>query len=119
MTMSNHGVDKEANLWAMFLHLSSLAGCIIPLAGFIAPIVIWQIKKDESPMIDEHGKIVVNWIISSVIYGCICLLLSFLLIGIPLLFVLALLSLIFPIIGGVKANNGELWKYPLTIQFLK
>ena len=105
--------------WAMILHFSMLAGFAIPLAGLIAPIVIWQLKKTEMPGIDAHGKVVVNWIISAAIYAAVCALLIVIVIGVPLLWVLGVLCIVFPIIGGIKANNGELWKYPLSIQFLK
>ena len=90
----------------------------MPIAGLVAPIVIWQVKKSEFPVIDEHGRVVMNWIISSVIYGALCFILSFLMIGIPLFFVLAALAVAFPIIGAVKASNGEVWQYPLSIRFL-
>ena len=105
--------------WAMLLHFSLLAGFIVPILGLIVPIVIWQLKKTELPEIDAHGKVVVNWIISAIIYGVACMLLIFLFIGMPLLFLLTALCVIFPIIGGIKANNGELWRYPLSIQFFK
>ena len=103
----------------MFLHLSQLAGFVLPLAGLIVPILIWQIKKVELPGIDVHGKIVVNWIISAVLYGIGCVILLFVLVGIPLLLALLILAVVFPIVGGIKANNGETWKYPLSIAFLK
>lgn len=103
----------------MILHFSLFSGYIVPIAGLIAPIVIWQLKKPEFPEIDAHGKIVVNWIISAVIYACVFLLLILVAIGIPLLMVLGVLCIIFPIVGGIKANNGEVWKYPLSIPFLK
>jgi uncharacterized protein len=109
----------DAKQWAMILHLSLLAGFIVPFAGLAAPIIIWQLKKAEYPELDEHGKMVANWIISSLIYAIVCIPLMFIFIGIPLLIVLSALCVIFPIIGGIKASNGELWKYPLTIQFLK
>jgi uncharacterized protein len=109
--------DRQTRQWAMFLHLSQLAGIAVPLAGLIVPILIWQIKKTDLPSIDVHGKIVVNWIISLIIYAVVCLILAFLIIGIPLLVVLAVLAIVFPIIGGIKANNGEVWKYPLSITF--
>ncbi|MBI4583109.1 MAG: DUF4870 domain-containing protein [Planctomycetes bacterium] len=111
--------DQETNQWAMFLHFSLLAGFVIPLAGLVAPIILWQIKKKELPGIDVHGKIVVNWLISAVLYGIGSAILILLFIGIPLLIALGVVSIVFPIIGGIKANNGEVWKYPLTIQFLK
>lgn len=108
--------DNEARQWATFLHLSLLAGVLVPGAGFVLPIILWQVKKDELPAIDAHGKVVVNWLISALIYGAVCGLLTFVLIGLPLLGILGLLSLIFPIIGAIKANEGVLWTYPLSIR---
>ncbi len=112
-------MEKETRTWAMILHLSLLAGFVIPMAGLIAPIIIWQIKKEEMPEIDAHGKMATNFIISMIIYSMVCVVLSFFLIGIPLLFALAAIGVIYPIIGGVKANNGELWNYPGVIQLIK
>jgi uncharacterized protein len=109
----------EQKQMGMFLHLSQLANLIIPPVGLIAPIVLWQMKKDEMPGLDEHGKMVTNWIISSVIYGAVSVVLAFVLIGFLLLIALGILGIVFPIIGGIKANNGEYWEYPLTIKFLK
>jgi uncharacterized protein len=111
--------EVKTRQWALFLHLSLLAGFIITLAGFIAPIVIWQLKKNELPGIDVHGKIVVNWLISALIYGAIGAILTFVIIGIPILIALGIITIIFPIVGGIKANNGEVWRYPLTINFIK
>jgi uncharacterized Tic20 family protein len=64
-----------------------------------------------------HGKIVANWIISLLIYFPACVVASVILIGIPALIALLIVAVIFPIIGGIKASNGEVWKYPLSIQF--
>ncbi len=109
----------EQKQMGMFLHLSQLINVIIPLGGVIAPIVLWQIKKDEMPALDAHGKMVANWLISSLIYFAVSFVLTFVLIGILGFIALGLMSIVFPIIGGIKANNGELWEYPLTIKFLK
>jgi uncharacterized protein len=110
---------KESKQMGMFLHLSQLLNLLIPVAGIIAPIVLWQMKKDEIAGLDAHGKMIVNWMISCLIYGAISTVLVFVLIGFVGLFAIAVMGLVFPIIGGVKANNGELWEYPLTIKFLK
>lgn len=110
-------LEQQARQWAMFLHFSLLAGYLVPLAGLVVPIVIWQIKKDELQGIDRHGRIVVNWIISHLIYLVVCIPLAFVVIGIPLLIALGIMAVVFPIIGGIKANNGEVWKYPLSIPF--
>ena len=111
--------ERETRTWAMFLHFSLLAGYVAPIAGLIAPIIIWQVQKDKLPGIDEHGKVVVNWLISLILYLILSALLLFIFFGIPMLIVLIVATIIFPIIGGIKANDGQLWKYPLSIPFFK
>jgi uncharacterized Tic20 family protein len=111
--------QREVRQWAMFLHLSLLAGYLVPLAGWVAPIVIWQLKKAEMPELDVHGKIVVNWLISFVIYFIASFLLTCVLIGFPMVVALVIVNVVFPIVGGIKASNGEVWPYPLSIRFLK
>ena len=103
----------------MFIHFSQFFGYVVPLAGLVVPVVLWQIKKNDSEIIDKHGKIVTNWIISVIIYAIVFSLLCFIIIGIPLLFALAVVGIVFPIIGGIKANNGEVWPYPLSIKFFQ
>lgn len=109
----------EERQMGMFLHLSQLANIVIPPVGIILPIVLWQMNKDKMPALDAHGKMVVNWLISSFIYIVISIVLMFVLIGFFLLIAVSICGVVFAIIGGVKANNGELWEYPLTIKFLK
>ena len=109
----------EVNQFCMLMHLAQLAGYIVPFAGLVLPIVMWATNKDHSDVVDQHGKSVLNWIISSMIYMVISAILIFVLIGIPLIFVVAICTLIFSILGAVKASNGEFYKYPLTITFIK
>lgn len=109
----------EQKQWGLFLHLSQLLNILIPFGGVIAPIVIWQMKKDEMPALDAHGKMIVNFMISCLIYGVVSAVLALILVGIIGLLALAVIGVVFPIIGGIKANNGEFWEYPLTIKFLK
>ena len=105
--------------WAMICHLSSLGGYLIPFGHIIIPFIIWSVKKDEFPMVDMHGKEVLNFQISITIWMFISGMLIILLIGIPMLIVLGMIQVIFVIIGALKADRGELYKYPLTIQFIK
>jgi len=111
--------EAHTREWAMFLHLSQLLGFLVPLAGLIAPLLIWQLKKDELPELDPHGKVVMNWVLSALIYLLAASLLVLVVVGVPLLLALLVLAVVFPIIGGLKANAGELWRYPLSIEFLK
>ena len=110
-------LEEQSRFWGMLLHLSMLAGYVSAGAGFIAPIVIWQIKKDELPEIDEHGRNATNWLISKLIYFAIFLPLCLVGIGVPLLILLGILGVVFPIVAAIKANNGEVWRYPLSIPF--
>lgn len=109
----------EQRQMGLFLHLSQLINLVVPPAGIIVPIVIWQTQKDKMPGLDRHGKMVVNFMLSSLIYFVISFILMFVIIGFFGLIALALIGIIFPIIGAIKANNGEFWEYPLTIKFLK
>lgn len=109
--------EKELRLWATLLHLSLLAGLIVPLGGLVVPVVIYLVKKDDVPGLEPHWHVVVNWLLSAIIYAVISIILLVLFIGIFLIWALGLLALIFPIVGAIKANDGEVWAYPLSIRF--
>jgi uncharacterized protein len=111
------GVAANENLWSMFIHLSQFCGYVVPLAGMVVPIVLWQMKKNESRTIDLHGRIVTNWLITEFILAVVFGLLTFIVVGMPLLIALLVVGVVFPIIGGIKANNGEAWPYPCSIRF--
>ncbi|HMA99211.1 MAG TPA: DUF4870 domain-containing protein [Wenzhouxiangella sp.] len=111
--------DKETTTWSLILHLSVLSGLVVPMAGLIVPVVIYILKKDQLPGLTPHAHVVFNWLISVIIYAVISLILMIIGIGVLLFMVLALLSLVFPIIGAVKASEGKVWAYPLSIKFFK
>jgi uncharacterized Tic20 family protein len=108
-------LQRQTNQWAMFIHFSMLAGWVIPLAGIVVPILLWQLKKDELPGIEPHAYVVMNWIVSSLVYAVICYVLLLVVIGVFGFFILGVLTVIYAIVGGVKANDGELWEYPGTL----
>jgi len=103
----------------MIMHLSQLVNVLFFPIGIVAPIVLWQTQKDKMPALDAHGKMVTNWMISMTIYMFVSIVLMFVLIGFLTILAVAIMGIVFPIIGGIKANNGELWSYPMTIKFLK
>ncbi len=113
--MTTSEADKQ---YAMVIHLSQFAGYIIPAVGWVLPLLLWLVRRDSSPYIDTHGKIVMNWILSCIIYTLLGSMLIFLLIGIPLLIALGLCSIIFTIIGAVRASDGIVWAYPLSLPLL-
>jgi uncharacterized Tic20 family protein len=119
--------EAQARTWNMLCHLSALAGFIgVPLGNILGPLLVWQIKKNEFPSVDIHGKAALNFqitvligILASFVVG---LILSFICIGVVFFFVamaIGLAGLIFAIIAGIKANNGEDYKYPWSLTFVK
>ncbi|EQA46401.1 Tic20-like protein [Leptospira broomii serovar Hurstbridge str. 5399] len=115
----NDRLGMTVNQYCMLLHLSLYSVFVFPVVGMLVPLVLWLIEKDSDPEVDAHGKIVVNWLISSLIYGVIFGVLCIVLIGIPFILILGVCYALFPIIGAVKANSGIKWEYPLSLHFLK
>jgi uncharacterized Tic20 family protein len=115
-----------ARMWNMWCHLSTLAGLIVPFGNLIGPLVVWQMKRNEFPSVEEHGKESLNFQLSILIYliggGGAVFILSFFCIGlllIPILIVIPLAGLILAIIAGLKANDGVMYRYPLTLRLIK
>jgi len=132
------------NTYCTMLHLAQFAHVVFPGGGYVLPIVMWAVNKEQSQTIDEHGKHVLNWLISEFIYSIVLMFVGVILflvlfiaamiisegqaapLMMPLMFLaciphlcLAVLGFAFPIIGAVKANKGICWGYPLTIKFIK
>ena len=111
--------SSEERQWALFAHLSALVGYIIPFGSIIGPLVIWQIKKNEMPFVDDQGKEALNFQITVAIIAIICLVLILILIGILLLWALAIANLVFIIVAALAANNGQAYRYPFAFRFIK
>ncbi|MFZ9991530.1 MAG: DUF4870 domain-containing protein, partial [Opitutales bacterium] len=86
--------------------------------SLIGPLIVWLIKKDESTFIDKQGRELLNFQISLLIYFLVSFVLCLVIIGFVLVGVLAIASLILTIIGLVKATEGKIYRYPLTIRML-
>jgi uncharacterized Tic20 family protein len=132
--MNNH--EQQICTWSMLCHLSALASVIIPFGNILGPLIVWQIKKNELPEIDPHGKESLNFQITSfiaIVLSAIFLIGSlgygafiqspFTMItsGVGLGLILAsikLLSWILVILASIRANNGELFRYP-SIPFIR
>jgi uncharacterized Tic20 family protein len=139
---------------ATFIHLSTFTRFIFPFGNFIGPIILWSANKEKSEFIDAHGKQIINFQISILLYSIIfgMLTIPFFIFKIfngidfidfngfqdfhinigkpsPLLYIggalggLAIvgfiIELVFIVIASLKARDGELYEYPLTINFLK
>ena len=117
----NAGIDaitKEERTWALLCHISSFACFIFPVGNIIAPFIIWILKKDESSFVDDQGKEAINFQITMTIFFFISILLIFVVIGIPILFGLIVFNIIITVIAAVRANEGEKYRYPVSLRFI-
>jgi uncharacterized Tic20 family protein len=111
---------RDVRRWAMFCHLGALVGLLGNGVGFlIVPLIVWLIKKDDHPFINEQGKESVNFQITMFLALFAGALLTLVLIGIPILIAAMIMMIVLPIVAAIKASNGESYRYPLTIRFIK
>lgn len=108
------GLSEKTYL--LLMHLSQLLIWVIPVIGVIVPILMWTTNKDKNTAVDIHGKNILNFSISYAIYAVA---LTIIIVGIPLLVVLFGVYTVAIIIAAIKASNGEYWKYPLSLKFIK
>ena len=117
--------ESQARTWNMLCHLSALAGFIIPFGNIIGPLIFWQVKKNEFPSVDAHGKASLNFqitvTIAALVGAAVAFILSFFCVGwllFPLVIAIGLAGLILAIIAGIKANDGKEYQYPLSLKLI-
>ena len=115
----NQPLSKDEKTWGMLCHLSAFSGFIIPMGNILAPLVIWLIKKEEMPFVDDQGKESINFQLTMLIAFIVSAILIVVLIGIPLLIILAVFEIIILIVATIKANDGVRYRYPYAIRFIK
>ena len=119
MSESPQGNKEELN-WAMACHLAALSGFVIPFGNIVGPLIVWLIKKESMPLVDQHGKESLNFQITVLIAAIISFVLMFVFIGILLIFVVAIGALVLTILAAVKVANGQTdYRYPWAIRLLK
>ena len=124
------GISAEERQWAMFAHLSALVGGLLTSAAggwgtFIGPLVIWLVKKDTMPFVNDQGKEALNFNITVAIICLALVLLSIvtlgigLIIAIPAWVIVGIAWLVLTILAAVKANEGVAYRYPQTLRLIK
>jgi uncharacterized Tic20 family protein len=115
-------INAIANVrtWSAFIHASALLGVFVHFPGhLLPPLILWLIKRDDSPELDAHGKEAVNFQISMLIYNAIAAVFCLILVGFVFLFILWVLNTIFAIIAAIQASDGKFYRYPMTIRFIQ
>ena len=114
------GLPREARQWAMISHLIALVGLLGNGIGFVlGPLVVWLIKREDHPFVDEQGKESLNFQITMMIAMLLCIPLCFVLIGLFLLPIIILTTVILPIVAAIKTNKGEHYRYPFAWRIVK
>lgn len=106
--------------WAALCHASALLGVFFHFPGHIlGPLIVWLVKRGDSPVIDAHGKEAVNFQLSMLIYNIVAAVFCLILVGFVFLAVLWVLNAVLVIIAAIQASEGKFYRYPLTIRFLQ
>jgi uncharacterized protein len=117
------GLSSDARTYATFTHLSAFAGAMVAFA-FVGPLIMWLLKREEHPFLDQHGKEATNFNLSFLLYGFVAMVLAFVTLGIGLLVIIPV-GLVFVVVwivaiiqAAIAANRGQAYRYPLSIRFI-
>jgi uncharacterized Tic20 family protein len=113
------GLTSEVRNWGMLCHLVALLAMPLGFGHILGPLIVWLLKREMHPFIDDQGKESLNFQISMSIYTLVAALTLCIVIGIVLLPAMLVLNVIFVIIASIKASSGEAYRYPLTIRLVK
>ena len=111
--------NKEVRQWAMLCHFAAFLGLVFPFGSVLGPLILWQVKKDMDPLIDDQGKEALNFQLTVAIAWLVCFVLGFVVIGFLLMLILVVAALVLTTIGGIKANKGIAYRYPFTWRLVK
>jgi len=115
---SPSGISADERQWAMFAHLSALSGLIIPFGNVLGPLIIWLMKKETMPFVDEQAKEALNFQITVALALVVSAILIVVVIGFLLMLVVGVAALILTIMAGIKANEGISYRYPFTLRLI-
>jgi uncharacterized Tic20 family protein len=116
----NNPIEKKERVWGMLCHLTALLGLIgIPFGHIAGPLIIWLFKKKAYPFVNKQGKESLNFQLSMTIYAVFAALMIYIKLGMLPLWILAAINLLLVFIAAVRANAGEIYRYPFTIRFIK
>lgn len=110
----------EERTWGLFAHLSGLVATALSTMGFIGPLIVWLVKKDQSAFVAYHGKEALNFQLNLLIYMLITLAITFATCGLtfPLPMAVGIYGMVMAIIAGIAANKGDLYRYPYTFRLI-
>lgn len=108
----NEQLSSEDRMMGMLCHLLGI------FTSFVGPLIIWLVKKDQSPFVDDQGKEALNFQLTLLIGYLISAALACVFIGVFTAAALSIVAIIFGIMGTLDANNGKRYRYPFNIRFI-
>lgn len=112
-------ISSDERQMAMFCHLASLAGYVVPFGNIFGPLVLWLMKRETMPFVNGEGRESVNFQISMTIYMLVAAILCFFCIGVPILIGLMIFDIVVVVLACVESSKGSAYKYPLCIRFIE
>ena len=112
------GQKTQNGYHCIVCRLSTLAAFVIPFGNIVGPLVVWLIKKDQYPLVQDQGNEALNFQISMTIYFIVAAFSIFVLVGFVLVPALIICDIVFTVIAAMKANSGECYRYPWTIRLV-
>ncbi|MCU0795229.1 MAG: DUF4870 domain-containing protein [Akkermansiaceae bacterium] len=116
---SPDAVSQDDKTFGMLCHLSGLIASSTIGLGFVGPLIVWLIKKDQSPYVDAHGKEALNFYLTLLIAVAVCVPLVLIFVGILLLIIIGIGALVLGVLASVAAYQGRMYHYPICIRFIK
>lgn len=116
-------LDESVRNWGLLAHVSGLVSSAMVGMGFVGPLIVWVLKRDDHPFVAQNAAEALNFQLSMLLYGILLVVASLpvitLLVTLPLALVGFMLWLVLPIVAAVKASKGDPWTYPITIGFVR
>lgn len=111
--------SKDERTWGMLCHAAAFAGYLFPFGSVFGPLIIWLIKKDEMPFVDDHGKESLNFQLTILIGLVVSAILLVVVVGFFLGAAIIIYQILMTVVAIIKANDGVMYRYPYTIRFIK
>ena len=111
-------VKKSDKDFGLLVYASSFVGYLVPLGSILGPLIIWLMKREESIFVDQCGSSCLNFKLSLLIYVIISGVLALVGIGFIFLAILGIFDLVCTVLAIIKASEGKVYRYPLTIKFI-
>lgn len=112
--------SESERTWGMLAHLSALAGLVFPLLGIVlGPLAVYLARRDNSAFVAAHGKEALNFNITVLLATIVCMLLMMVFVGFLLGTALFIAWLVLTLVAAIKASEGQLYRYPVSLRLIK